>query len=165
MPHSVSTGSMLRGGRRVGVSALALAVLVPALFPAVGAGWWDGPGGGDDGQTIRTDNPIVDLQRDLTRPDNIEILSYTASDQRGRYIRTVTLDTFDGEVWRTSDRRVPAEQQVDSGMPSPPGLRDPGAFPTAEYQMSVRENYQSRWLPRSEEHTSELQSRGHLVCR
>ena len=147
MPHSVSTGSMLRGGRRVGVSALALAVLVPALFPTIGAGWWDGLGRGGDGQTIRTDNPIVDLQRDLTRPDNVEILSYSASDERGRYIRTVTLDTFDGEVWRTSDRRVPAEQQVGSGMPDPPGLRDPGAFPTAEYQMSVRENYQSRWLP------------------
>src|SRR5690625_6441097 len=44
---------------------------------------------------------------------------------------------------------------------------DVGSLPEGMYilQLNDREKTRVRKFPRSEEHTSELQSRGHLVCR
>src|SRR5437870_11027685 len=43
-------------------------------------------------------------------------------------------------------------------------LNDRGSFVVSERDIS-RERYETSPVVRSEEHTSELQSRGHLVCR
>lgn len=142
------TDSLVRNGRRVGAVALIAAVAIPAFVPALTEGILGpgGAGGGSGGRTIRTDNPIVDLQRNLTRPDNVDVLSYTSSSNDPQYIRTVTLDVFNGEVWQTSDRDVPRSQRVADGMPPPPGLqlRD---VPLVDYSVEVTDNYSSRWLP------------------
>lgn len=144
-----ATNTLARNGRRVGAVALSAAVAVPALIPVLSDGLIDGRGGGgggSDGRIIRTDNPILDLQRNLTRPDNVDILRYTASDEAPHYIRTVTLDSFDGEVWKTSNRPVPESQRVSGGMPPPPGL-DADDPARASFQFQVTENYSSDWLP------------------
>ncbi|PZF79157.1 transglutaminase TgpA family protein, partial [Jiangella anatolica] len=96
------------------------------------------------GQTIRTDNPIVDLQRNLQRAENVEVLRYTSSANQETYIRIVTLDVFDGEEWKTSDRPVP--DSVDSGMPWPQGL-DEGEWPVVDYDITVTDDFSSSWLP------------------
>nr|WP_246221249.1 DUF3488 and transglutaminase-like domain-containing protein [Phytoactinopolyspora mesophila] len=145
-----ATNALARNGRRVGVVALSAAIAVPAFAPVLTDGLVDGRGGGGggsgDGRTIRTDNPILDLQRNLTRPDNVDVLRYAASDEAPHYIRTVTLDAFDGEVWKTSDRPVPESQRVADGMPEPPGLDldDPAEV---EFEFAITDNYSSRWLP------------------
>ena len=141
------TDSLARNGRRVGALAIAAALLVPAVLPIVEEGFLGrGGGGAGQGRTIRTDNPIVDLHRDLVRPDNVELLTYLTDAPAPPYIRIVTLDTFDGATWRTSDRRVPESQGVEEGMPSPPGLENPPAE-VDRYDIDVSENYASRWLP------------------
>jgi transglutaminase-like putative cysteine protease len=141
------TDSLARNGRRVGALAIAAALLVPAVLPLVEDGLLGrGGSGAGQGRTIRTDNPIVDLHRDLVRPDNVELLTYQTDAPAPPYIRIVTLDTFDGATWRTSDRRVPESQRVEEGMPAPPGLENPPAE-VDTYDIEVSENYASRWLP------------------
>ncbi|WP_165367427.1 transglutaminaseTgpA domain-containing protein, partial [Phytoactinopolyspora endophytica] len=141
--------ALARNGRRVGAFALIAAVTVPAMVPALTDGFVEGRGGGGgggDGRTIRTDNPILDLQRNLNRPDNVDVLRYSASDDAPHYIRTVTLDSFDGDVWQTSDRPVPESQRVNDGLPDPPGmdLDDPLQV---DFEFEITDNYSSRWLP------------------
>src|SRR5439155_7600272 len=61
--------------------------------------------------------------------------------------------------YTTLFRSSPASVSLaDSGIGVPPATPSPSPTPTA-----LRE--QPLTVPRSEEHTSELQSRGHLVCR
>jgi transglutaminase-like putative cysteine protease len=137
------TGALARNGRRVGMVALAAAAAVPGMAPVLTGGIiGSGRGGGD--QTIRTDNPIVDLQRNLQRPENVEVLRYRSSANRGAYIRIVTLDVFNGERWETSDRPVP--ESVDNGLPWPPGLQH-ADVPTVDYSITVTDNFSSHWLP------------------
>ena len=142
------TDGLARNGRRVGALAIFAAVLLPALIPCLGDGVLGrgGGSGGGEGRTIRTDNPIVDLHRDLVRPDNVELLRYRTDAASPDYIRSVTLDVFDGAVWQTSDRRVPESQRVDQGMPDPPGLEQTSVR-SDEYDIEVSRDYGSRWLP------------------
>lgn len=143
------TDSLARNGRRVGTVALAAAVIVPAALPAltaggIGSGFGGGSGGG---HTIRTDNPIVDLQRDLTRPDNVPVLRYTTDSEQPEYIRTAALDVFNGEEWATSDRTV-SVLNTDGTLPLPPGVSTAASEPdTANYQIEVTDNFSSTWLP------------------
>ena len=144
------TDSLARSGRRAGVVALVVAVAVPAWLPALTEGFIGGAGGGsgNGGRTIRTDNPIVDLRRDLVREDNIEIFQYTTTADQPEYIRTATLDVFDGEQWKQSERNVPDSQHVAEGLPWPPGLSLSEDEVTAVvYEFDMTENFSSRWLP------------------
>jgi transglutaminase-like putative cysteine protease len=144
------TDSLARNGRRVGAVAIAAAVVVPAGLPAltdgfVGTGGGSGSGGG---RTIRTDNPIVDLRRDLVRPDNVPMLRYVTDAEQPEYIRTATLDVFDGEKWDLSQRDVPESQRIDDGLPWPPGLRlADDESPVATYDVEVSDSFGSSWLP------------------
>ncbi|HEX6339335.1 MAG TPA: DUF3488 and transglutaminase-like domain-containing protein [Jiangellaceae bacterium] len=141
------TDSLARSGRRAGVVALAAAVAVPAWLPALTEGFiGSGGGGSGGGRTIRTDNPIIDLRRDLVREENIEIFQYTTTADRPEYIRTATLDVFDGEQWKQSERDVP--DSVAEGLPWPPGLSlSEGDVTEVEYEFDMTENFSSRWLP------------------
>lgn len=148
-PGLPQTDSLARSGRRAGAVALAAAVALPAWLPALTEGFIGGGGaGGGGGRTIRTDNPIVDLRRDLVRDDNVEILRYTTTAERPDYIRTTTLDVFNGEEWRASQRNVPESQRVREGMPSPPGLSFVDTEVTeVTYDFEITDNFGSRWLP------------------
>lgn len=143
------TDSLARNGRRVGTLALAAAVVVPAALPVltaggIGGGFGSGSGGG---HTIRTDNPIVDLQRDLTRPDNVPVLRYATDSENPEYIRTAALDVFNGEEWATSDRTV-STLNTGEELPLPPGVSvGEDEPPTAGYNIEVTENFSSTWLP------------------
>ncbi|HEX6232321.1 MAG TPA: DUF3488 and transglutaminase-like domain-containing protein [Jiangellaceae bacterium] len=144
------TDSLARSGRRAGAVALAAAVAVPAWLPALTDGFIGsgGSGGTGGGRTIRTDNPIVDLQRDLVQRENVEILRYRTNAERPEYIRTATLDLFTGEEWKLSQRDVPESQRVSEGLPWPPGLSPSDTeVRDVTYEFEITENFESRWLP------------------
>ncbi|MGH8825864.1 MAG: transglutaminaseTgpA domain-containing protein [Jiangellaceae bacterium] len=143
------TDSLARNGRRVGAVAIAAAVALPALLPGLTEGIFGrggGPGEGA-GRTIQTDNPIVELQGNLTLPENVPILRYSTDADPPVYIRLATLDVFDGEQWSVSNRNVPDTQRVGGGMPPPPGLSLSGEEEVEEYEIEVSDEYDSRWLP------------------
>lgn len=144
------TSALSRAGRRVAVLSLGAAVAVPALMPGLAdgvLGTGDRGGGSGGGRVIHTDNPIVDLKRDLTRPENIELLRYRTNAPSREYIRTVTLDVFDGSLWRPSPRKVPSSHRVDEDLPDPPGLASSTPRQEATTTVEVGRGFRSRWLP------------------
>jgi len=136
-------------GWPLALGALAVAVAGAALLPQGGVALLSGQGGSGDGggQTIRTENPIVDLRRDLVLPEDVDVIRFTTSTSQPDYLRLLTLDIYDGTVWRTSDRPVPQENGVSAGLPSPPGLSSDVARNEVTYQVEVTDSLESQWLP------------------
>ena len=137
---------LARGGRRVAVTAVAIAVIVPALVPGLNnqllGGSGDGEGSG--GSVITRINPILDMRRDLNDPQDTELLEYATSVQDPDPLRIVTDDEYDGKTWKPSNKKIPRTQTIQSGIPPAPGLT--GAISTTQqtadiqiYQM--RQNY------------------------
>ena len=112
-------------GRRIGAAALGAAVVVPVLIP-VGSGLINvgtgGSGEGGDGRTVQVVNPYVSLQRNLNRPVDDVIITYTTDDPTPDYLRMYTLDTFDGVIWNPAVLQTTREQRVSDGIPEPTGL-------------------------------------------
>jgi transglutaminase-like putative cysteine protease len=151
--EAAPTSLMGQTGRRVGAAVIGLAVIVPALIPTLPAGVFapgNGSGFGGSGQTIKVDNPIVDLKRDLKLPQNLPIMTYRTDTDNPDYIKLVTLDEFDGERWKPSQRQV---HNIENGpgeasqLPDPPGL-DPQVKKTrVRTSFEVTDALESRWLP------------------
>jgi transglutaminase-like putative cysteine protease len=148
---SVSATELNQLGRRIGVAALGLAVVVPAVLPQLpdgvlggtGSGVGDGVGGS---RTIATLNALVTLRRDLTRADDVDVLRVRtdAPDPADLYLRAVTLDVFDGQDWRASSRRV---RRFDSELPAAQGLTAAVAARTIHTRVQVTERLRSDYLP------------------
>lgn len=133
----------------LGAGAVLIAVTGASALPQGGLALFGGTGGGGDGsgQTIRTENPIVDLKRDLVQPENVEVIRFTTTSEQPDYLRLLTLDVYDGTVWRASDRPVPEDQRISEPLPSPPGLSPDIARTEHRYQFEVTDNLESEWLP------------------
>lgn len=155
---STTSSAAAAGSRATSLSAVGIPLAVGSVAVAVAGSLVLPEGGltvfangtgpsGSSGQTIRTENPIVDLKRDLVRPDNVEVIRFTSSTAAPEYLRLLTLDVYDGEVWRTSDRPVPEDNRVSEGLPSPPGLSPDVSQAETDYQVEITDNLASQWLP------------------
>ena len=95
----------INGGMRLGALALAVGLITPLVIPGLDEPVWrpgtGGVGGGGTGavSSLLLD-PEVSLRRQLTRPDDIEVLRYRTSDESPNYMRIGALTEFDGTVWR-----------------------------------------------------------------
>ncbi|MEE1755077.1 transglutaminase TgpA family protein [Streptomyces sp. SP18CS02] len=141
--------SPVRTGRRIGVVALGIALVVPAGLPTLSGGLLGTTGKGDGqggGGTISAVNPLVSLQENLNQPEDREVLRYRtdAEDTSGLYLRLVALDQFDGTSWKSSLRQV---KDVPERLPPPEGLS--GAVGTTEIRtnISASGSYEQKWLP------------------
>ncbi|MCX5382957.1 DUF3488 and transglutaminase-like domain-containing protein [Streptomyces sp. NBC_00083] len=140
----------VRTGRRIGALALGIALVIPAMLPALDSGLL-GPGaggaGGDGvGGTISAVNPLVSLQNSLNQPEDREVMRYNtnAQDTQEMYLRIVALDEFDGASWKSSERHI---TDVPDPLPPPDGLSP--AVGTTEVQTSISAAgwYAQSWLP------------------
>lgn len=147
--RSSARASLSAVGWPLAIGAVAIAVAGATVLPEGGVAVFGGPqsGGGSGGQSIRTQNPIVDLKRDLVQPENVDVIRFTADTSPPDYLRLLTLDVYDGAVWRTSDRPVPESNRVGDGLPSPPGLADDVATTETNYRFEATESLESQWLP------------------
>ena len=118
-------GAASRVGRRIGVAALGVALVVPAALPGLDARLLSGSGDGTgqasrQGRTSTTYNPITQLRGQLNAPEPTELLRYTTTDTQPDYLRLTTLDTFDGTSWSASQLRGdPQRDAVQSGIALP----------------------------------------------
>ncbi|WP_329116034.1 transglutaminase TgpA family protein [Streptomyces sp. NBC_01465] len=139
-----------RTGRRIGVVALGIALVIPALLPALdsgligGTGTGTGTGGG--GGTISAVNPLVSLQNSLNQPEDREVMRYrtNASDVQSLYLRIVALDQFDGTAWKSSERKV---TDVPKTLPKPSGLSADISTTEIKTNVSAAGWYAQNWLP------------------
>ncbi|MDQ3615889.1 MAG: DUF3488 domain-containing protein, partial [Actinomycetota bacterium] len=145
----VSTASVRESARKIGLTATGLAVIVPIFVPTLTSNLFGGggPGGGSDGGAVSISNPIVDLKRDLTRGEDVELIQVGTREPDPSYLRISVLDYFDGDTWKPSGRDIPVVQRARGRLPRPPGL-DPGV-PRAEvsYALETSTDFESRWLP------------------
>ncbi|WP_328313413.1 transglutaminaseTgpA domain-containing protein [Streptomyces sp. NBC_00442] len=140
----------VRTGRRIGALALGIALVIPAMLPALDSGLLgpgaNGEGGDGVGGTISAVNPLVSLQNSLNQPEDREVMRYNtnAQDTQEMYLRIVALDEFDGSSWKSSERHI---KDVPDPLPPPDGLS--AAVGTTEVQTSVSAAgwYAQSWLP------------------
>ncbi|MBT3074161.1 MULTISPECIES: DUF3488 and transglutaminase-like domain-containing protein [Streptomyces] len=140
----------VRNGRRIGVLALGIALVVPLALPAMDSGLLGGTGGGSGrgggGGTISAVNPLVSLKDNLNQPENREVMTYrtNAQDPRDLYLRILSLDEFNGSEWRSSTRRL---TDVPSRLPQPTGLGRDVAVTEIRTNISSSPSYQQDYLP------------------
>ena len=146
---AVDTASVRASARKIGLTATGLAVVVPVFIPTLGNSLFDGSGAGagGGGNSVAISNPMVDLKRDLSRGEDVELLRVRTPDSDPSYLRISVLDTFDGETWKPSGRDIPVEQRADGRMPRPPGLEPSVPRTVLPYSIEVGSAFESRWLP------------------
>lgn len=140
----------VRTGRRIGVVAMGIALVVPAALPALSGGLFGGPGDGPGesgkGGTISAVNPLVSLQDNLRQPEDREVLRYrtNATDTSGMYLRLVALDQFDGTSWKSSVRPI---EDVPERLPRPDGLGEQVRTTEVTGNFVASSTYEQKWLP------------------
>ncbi|MGW1951895.1 transglutaminase TgpA family protein [Streptomyces sp. NPDC001920] len=152
-PGGEPTGAVapVRTGRRIGMVALGIALVVPLALPAMNGGLLDaagtgvGPGSGRGG-TISAVNPLVSLRDSLNVDEDRQVLSLKTStdDISDLYLRIVSLDDFDGTTWQPSKRSI---QSVPNEFPTPIGLGPEVRRAEVETTISAADWYGQNWLP------------------
>ncbi|MEU3652652.1 DUF3488 and transglutaminase-like domain-containing protein [Streptomyces sp. NPDC032161] len=138
----------VRTGRRIGVLALGISLLVPAALPALDGGLLADArsGEGKGGGTISAVNPLVSMQDNLTQADNRQVISYRTDSRNPQdfYLRILALDTFDGSEWRPSTRRL---RDVPKRLPTPEGLGPDVTVTEVRSSISAAPSYRQTYLP------------------
>ncbi|HET7684641.1 MAG TPA: DUF3488 and transglutaminase-like domain-containing protein [Marmoricola sp.] len=145
----VSGASVRSSAARIGLVSCGIALVVPLFVPLahLSFGGGDGPGPGDgEGRSITIQNPLVDLRRDLVRPDEFPMVT-VRTDGDPSYLRLTVLDTFSGASWRPSGRVLPPDQRAEGPLPPAPGLLSTVPGRTSEWQISLLDTFSTVWLP------------------
>ncbi|MEU9046470.1 MULTISPECIES: DUF3488 and transglutaminase-like domain-containing protein [unclassified Kitasatospora] len=147
---TVSSSKVSPGGRQVGVLALAVAILLPVVLPHWDAGLLHSGSGGSSGKgtggSVATSlDPLVSLESAITKPTDAELLSYTMDSELADqiYLRTGSLDQFDGTSWRLGSTTV---NDLPASLPAPEGLRNANV-PRVEADFQISDRLESSWLP------------------
>ncbi|MGN0065029.1 MAG: transglutaminaseTgpA domain-containing protein [Nocardioides sp.] len=142
---AVQHRSLTRGAVLLGVPAILVALLVPALVPASQLDLLEGGRTGSASDGITVHNPVADMRRDLRRPTDDTLLQVESS-ERPAYLRLSVLTEFDG-AWRPGDREVPSDQVADGLLPAPEGLAPDVGGTENEYAVRINDTFSSEWLP------------------
>ncbi len=120
---SARTPGQFRQAALAGSVALTLTLLLQPLIPGFDRGTFPqgsrlNPFGAASGL-----NPMITLGSSLRSPEGGGRITYATNAPTTPYLRSVTVDTFDGEVWAPDDRepyRRPGTGRIDSGLESAP---------------------------------------------
>ncbi|WP_405580461.1 DUF3488 and DUF4129 domain-containing transglutaminase family protein [Streptomyces sp. NBC_01190] len=141
----------VRTGRRIGATALGIALLAPLILPSLGSGLLDttgragGNGGGGRGGAAAV-NLVAALQDDLNQPEDQEVLTYhtNSTDLTGMYLRIAALDKFDGAEWSPSRQDAEDIPQV---LPKPQGQSVDLKYKPVVTQIKADDDYRQGLLP------------------
>jgi hypothetical protein len=133
-------------GRRIGLTAIAIAVVVPVLIPGLRGGVPHSGGGGlgfgGDGNATRTTlNPIVSVSAQLTSSSSRQVMTVETTDPDPGYLRLTSLDQFNGRSFSPSTLSAPESAQVSNGIAAPtlPGAPQSTRVTIGDFAVS--------WLP------------------
>jgi transglutaminase-like putative cysteine protease len=106
--HSTEDFNTRTASLRIGVTAVALAVLAPLVVPMLGSGTFSalktntgGDGGGSQG--VGLDHMFLDMKKNLQESKAIPLVRISSL-QRPSYFRIAVLDRFDGNAWLQGPR-------------------------------------------------------------
>ncbi|NUP58754.1 MAG: transglutaminase domain-containing protein, partial [Pseudarthrobacter sp.] len=116
--NSARSPGMLRRAALTGAVALAATLVLPLAVPGFDRGTFPqgsrlNPWGGSIGL-----NPMITLGNSLRTPDGSGRITYATSSAAPLYLRSVTVDNFDGDSWAPDDRagsRLPLAGRLDPG--------------------------------------------------
>ena len=142
----------VRTGRRIGMAALGVALVVPLLpLPAIQGGLLDGTGtgvgtGNGSGGTISAVNPLVSLRDSLNVDEDRTVLTLRTNSTNisDMYLRIVSLDDFDGTTWKPQKRHIVA---VPDEFPTPGGLSPDVKRTVITTRVAAANGYAQDWLP------------------
>ena len=145
----VSPSAVWGSARRIGLTATGLAVVVPLAVPTLSLSLLDGPGRGPGGggDPVSVDNPMVNMRRDLSRGVDVDMVRVRTDDPDVGYLRIAVLDAYENDAWRPGERQSPPEQSADGPITPPPGLEDPEAAGTFDWEVEVLGEFDPDWLP------------------
>lgn len=131
-----------RGVLYLGVPAIALALIAAVSVPTfVLNSPWEGGGGGQGHGPVKLTDPTLNLRRNLTRPDDQEVLHYRTNKSSGVYLRMASLPKVSSRGWRNGKSKIDRGQKL----PMPPGLSS-----TSRKKRRTKihiENLDSQYLP------------------
>ncbi|MGW6913213.1 transglutaminase family protein [Kitasatospora sp. NPDC054939] len=150
-----STGSISQSGQRVGVVALAIALLLPVFLPRLEGGLIDtgtsaGSGGSGGIGSTTTLDPLVSLAAAVAKSNDTELVAYRmdSASAATTYLRTGSLDEFTGSEWKLSSASSAVAYTDGISFPDPPEgmteLRSPRRI-TGDFAISPA--LESSWLP------------------
>lgn len=146
--HALTGGHLGATGRRVGLLATVVALAAPAVVPVLEDGLPGRLAGrGGTGDTVEISNPMVDMRRNLTRADDVDLVQVTTPQRDPAYLRISVLDEYDGQAWGPGERDIPAEQQARGLLPRPTGLSASTEGVTRPMTISTMASFRSIWLP------------------
>lgn len=153
-PAEVDEGGLRRNGTRVGLSAIALAAVLPVLIPTLSPHYFGqtgsgGPGGSGGDGSVSMDDPILDLRRNLGDQDPRVMLRVTTTDPQPKYFRLAALDHFTGNSWEATERDSDSAVPTGDGdsLPPPPGMDASVPTNLFDYNVDVTDALDSNWLP------------------
>lgn len=135
------------GAAAVGLSATALAVVVPLAIPTLDVRLLDIGRGGSGGDGIEIENPMVDLRRDLNRGEDVPLLRMRTDDPDPSYLRISVLNRFTANEWSSGDRQIPSENRPEGRMPELVGVAADVPRTSYDYDVEVLDDFESSWLP------------------
>ncbi|HZB32255.1 MAG TPA: DUF3488 and transglutaminase-like domain-containing protein, partial [Streptosporangiaceae bacterium] len=146
-----SSGALVLTGRRIGVTAVMAALLLPSLVPGIQPKGFFGVGGTGEGgrgaRTVTTLDPLVSLKRELTRTDDAVVLTFRSTEPQPDYLRLYALDRFDGDRWTYSELSSgPRDKIKDRDLPAAPGLTLPAAGRTTT-KVAIGDRVDLKFLP------------------
>jgi transglutaminase-like putative cysteine protease len=143
----VSNGALRSSAGTIGGVATALAIVVPLFVPTFGLHLFGNGFGPGDGDQIKIVNPMTDLKRDLTRGQDVDMITVTTNDPAPSYLRIAVLNRFSDNEWTSGDRKAPTDQRAFGELPSISGLSSDVPRKEYDYQVSVSGAFDSTWLP------------------
>ena len=152
LPNQVDRGSqwLLRIGAGLVVAAVVAGALIgPHLPGATGSGIvsWRGNRSGPSSRV--TISPLVDIRSRLV--DNADTQLFTVVSPRPAYWRLTSLDTFDGQIWKSSGHYASVDGRLPDALPS--AVTDPGADGEVEQNFTIAA-LSALWLPAAAEPVS-----------
>ncbi|HSU00933.1 MAG TPA: DUF3488 and transglutaminase-like domain-containing protein, partial [Nocardioides sp.] len=142
---SVRTGAIGNTATALGAAAIALAVVVPAAVPTMSMSVFDGNGPGT--REVEVKDPTLDLERNLSRGEDIPLLWVTTSGPRPSYLRLSVLTNFNGSEWTPGDRAIPDTQTATGPLPALDGVALDVPREEFKYDVRIGPDLESTWLP------------------
>jgi transglutaminase-like putative cysteine protease len=151
-PNEVDEGGLRRNGTRIGLSAIALAAVLPVLIPTLSPHYFGqsgsgGPSGsGGDGVSV-DESPALDLRRNLFDPSDQPLMQVTTTDGIPEYFGLAAMDEFDGDSWTVGERSEERSTSTEQAVPVPIGIEVSTTTLPVSYQVAIDESFDTSWLP------------------